>query len=112
MSPLNRAHQALSDAGLSAYRPGEAAGPCKAAYLVVYDAGLTPLLKGQALRAVGVAAFAPLGQQEALAAMLSAASEALRALGLRPRGAAGPEGIDEAFRAHTQSLEFTALCAM
>jgi hypothetical protein len=112
MSPLERARQALQNAGLSVYRPGEAAGPCKAAYLVVYDAGWTPLQKGQALRAVGVAAFAPLGQQQVLAPMLSAASGALRARGLAPRGAAGPEGIDEGFRAHTQSLEFTALCAM
>jgi hypothetical protein len=42
MSPAERARRALSDAGFSVFRPGEAMGPCKEAYLVVFDGGLTP----------------------------------------------------------------------
>lgn len=112
MSPAERARRALSDAGFSVFRPGEAMGPCKEAYLVVFDGGLTPAGRSGVQRAVGVAAYAPLGRQQELFPMLNAASAALNAEGLKPRGGLQPEAIDEAFRAHTQSAEFTALCAV
>ena len=112
MSPVERARRALSDAGYAVYRPGEALGPCRAAYLVVFDGGTAGAAGGGVKRAVGVMACAPLGQPAALFGMLTGAAAALAPLGMKPRGAAGPENVDEAFRAHTQTIEFVALCAM
>ena len=112
MSPVERVRQILKGAGFTVYRPGEALGPCKDGYLVVYDAGLTARNRVAAERAVGVIACQPLGRHEALDPMLNKARALLIEAGLKPRGSAGPEAIDEGFRAHTQSLEFTALCAM
>lgn len=112
MSPVERARCALSGAGYTVYRPGEAQGTCRGAYLVVFDGGTAASSGGGMKRAVGVTACAPLGQSDALFDMLSGATAALAPLGMKPRGAAGPEGVDEAFRAHTQTIEFVALCAM
>ena len=112
MSPVERARGALLGAGYAVYRPGEALGPCRDAYLVVFDGGTAGAAGGGVKRAVGVTACAPLGQSDALFDMLSGATAALAPLGMKPRGAAGPEGVDESFRAHTQTIEFVALCAM
>ena len=112
MSPVDRARQALTGAGFQVYRPAEAIGPCTQPYLLVYDAGLTPVNRALGSRAVGVAAYVPLGRQAQLAPTLCAAQNALAAAGLRPRGSLQGEGVDETFRAHTQSIELTALCAL
>lgn len=112
MSPVERARQALLDAGYVVYRPGEALGVCRAVYLVVFDGGTAGTIGAGVKRAVGVMACAPLGQSNALFGMLSGAAAALAPLKMKPRGAAGPESVDEAFRAHTQTIEFVALCAM
>jgi len=112
MSPLERARQALTSAGFAVYRPGEAVGPCKQGYLVVYDVGLTLKTRSTSERSVGVVACQPLGRQAELNPMLREVARQLAALGLKPRGSMGPEAIDEAFRAHTQSIEFTALCSL
>ncbi len=111
MSPTERARRALSRAGFTVARPGEALGVCKAAYLVVFDGGTTPLTRAGALSTVGVAAYVPLGHEAELAPLLVGVSDALIKEGLTARGAAQPEAVDEAFRAHTQTVEFTALCA-
>jgi hypothetical protein len=112
MSPLERAIQALEGAEFPVYRPGEAVGPCKKAYLVVYDGGLSPRTRATAERLVGVGAYVPLGRQAELEQVLRKAARRLTAAGLKPRGAAGPEAIDEGFKAHTQTMEFAALCAL
>jgi len=112
VNPVERARQALLGAGFTVCRPGEALGPCKAKYLVVYDAGLTAKNKALAERVVGLVACVPLGRHEELGPMLREASAHLAEEGLSPRGSAGPEAVDEGFRAHTQAVEFTALCAL
>jgi len=112
MSPLERAFQALAGASIPAYRPGEAVGPCRRTYLVVFDGGLAPRTRATAERLVGVSAYVPLGRQAELEPALHEAALRLAAVGLKPRGSAGPEAIDEGFKAHTQSMEFAALCAL
>jgi len=112
MMPVERARQRLLSAGFTVCRPGEALGPCKAGYLVVYDGGQAPRTRAAFEQAVGVLACQPLGRQALLAPMLRQAQAVLIEAGLKPRGAPGPEAIDEGFRAHTQSMEFTALCAL
>ena len=110
MNPLERAREALSGAGIPAYRPGEAVGPCRQAYLVVFDGGLALGTRMTAEHLVGVSAFVPLGRQAELEPALREAARRLQAVGLRPRGSAGPEAVDDGFKAHTQTMEFAALC--
>ena len=106
-----RARRALSRVGFTVTRPGEALGVCKAPYLVVFDGGTTPLNRAGALSTVGVAAYVPLGRQGELEPMLLHVRAALENEGLTASGVAQPEAVDEAFRAHTQTMEFSVLCA-
>jgi hypothetical protein len=112
MNPVERARQALAGAGIPVYRPGEAVGPCRQAYLVVFDGGLAPRTRATAERIVGVIAFVPLGRQAELEPLIREAAQKLAGIGLKPRGSAGPEAIDEGFKAHAQTMEFGALCAL
>lgn len=111
MSPFERALQALAGAGIPVYRPGEAVGPCRQAYLVVFDGGVAPRTRATAERLVGVSAFVPLGRQAELEPLIREVARRLTEIGLKPRGSAGPEAIDESFKAHAQTMEFAALCA-
>lgn len=112
MTLFDRAYSALAGAGLPVYHAAEKTGQCRAAYLVVYDGGMIPASRATGYRVIGVAAFAPIGKRDEIEPMLRAADAALKPLKLRPRGSPGAEGIDDAFRAHTQSTEYMAPCAL
>ena len=122
MSPIERALEALAGiygsgeaaqgAQIPVYRPGEAIGPCKQVCLVVYDGGLSPRTRATAEWLVGVSAYVPLGRHVELEPIIREAARRLTNVGLKPRGSAGPETIDEGFRAHVKTMEFTALCAL
>lgn len=112
MALCDKAISAIKAAGLPVYRPGEKVGTCKESYIVVYDGGEIPITRVNGYRIVGVAAFAPIGRREEIEPMLKAADTALAGLRLRPRGSPAAEGIDDKYKAHTQSIEYMALCAL
>jgi len=112
MNLYEKALQSLKAAGLDATRPGEKVGRCSAPYVVAYDGGTQPISRATGYRVIGVMGLVPLGRRVELDPLLRTAGTALAELGMRPRGSPAGEAIDDAFRAHTQSIEYVAPCAL
>jgi len=112
MNLIDKAEAALKAAGLDVARPGQRTGLCKAPYAIVYDGGMEPVNRVAARRVVGVMLLVPLDRRDQLDPLVRTAQTALTALKLKPRGTPQGEALDEAFRARTQTIEYTALCAL
>ena len=112
MALYDKALNARRTAGLDAYKPGEKVGKCTAPYVVAYDGGAIPQSRATGYRVIGVSAFVPLGQRPELDGLLRTAADALAGMGMRPRGSPGTEQVDDAFKAHVQTIEYTAPCAL
>lgn len=116
MDACDRALEHLKEQGLRCYRPGVAAGPCRAPYIVVRGGGsyAQGMSGGTAIgyRIVTLYCFVPRagGDLAALVAEAKAAMKALRAQ-LTPTGNEGPEMIEQDYDARSQSIEYRVMRA-
>jgi hypothetical protein len=108
----DRAKTALVGAGLTVERYGEHVGQAYTSYVAIYDGGVIPKSRATGYRIIGVAAYAPRGKREEIEPMLVAAGAALKAIKMTSRGSPSAEGFDDAFKAHFQTIEYVAPCAM
>jgi hypothetical protein len=112
VSLYDRAKEALEVAGLTVKRYGEHVGKATVSYIAIYDGGIIPKSRATGYRIIGVAAYAPLGKREEIEPMLTTADAAIRGIKMRSRGSPSAEGFDDAFKAHFQTIEYVAPCAM
>lgn len=112
MTLYDRAKQALENAGLTVERYGERVGKVTAPFVAIYDGGLISASRATGYQIIGVAAYAPIGHRDAIGPMLRDASAALAGIRMRPRGSPGAEGVDDNFKAHLQTIEYIAPCAL
>ena len=112
MTLYDRAKTALEAAGLTVARYGERTGKVTASFVAIYDGGSMPKNKVAGYKVIGVAAYAPHGKREEIDPLLKTASAALMGIQMKPRGSPGAEGFDDAFKAHVQTIEYIAPCAL
>ena len=116
MDACDRAREHLRDRGLRCYRPGVKLGACKAPYVVVRGGGAYAQgMSGAAsigYRIVTLYCFVPREGGD-LAALTAAAKEAMRDLRaqMMPTGNEGPEMIEEAYDARSQTIEYRCMRA-
>lgn len=111
MALTDKAIAALKAAGLDARPPANYPTECKAPYLVVQDGGSAPISKTTCKRAVVIYGFVPYAQPAKLPELLASAKAAMRDVGALRLTDSSEETINDAFKATTASLTYTALCA-
>lgn len=111
MTLADKAIAALRAAGLDARKPANYAGECKAPYLVVQDGGVQGYTKSTCKRAVALYAYAPYTQPQRLEELIASAKAAMEAAPALRLAAREEEQVDDAYKALTAKLTYTALCA-
>lgn len=101
----------LASAGLDARKPANYVGGCKSSYIVVQDAGAQPMGKSTCRRTVVLYGYAPYNQPALLADMLATAKAVMAAMPALRLTMASEETVDDACKALTANLTYTALCA-
>lgn len=106
-------YQALADAKIDVYLPGQYQGACKAPYVVLSDGGVISMGKSTGRRSFWVTGYAPVSRPMALKPLLAQVRSALAPLKTpRTSGEISPEDYDEESQAVFAAIEYTALCAI
>lgn len=100
----------LMAAGLLVYDPGEHIGECKAPYVVLRYTGTYASIQSRHVGSETLEArcYVPLAQYSALKPLKQQVKKALRPLAkqLRPNGHEGADTIEEAYKAHSATVEY------
>ncbi len=113
MDAAERMRTALKAAGILSYVPGQMTDVCQAAYTIVKPGGTTPFAGtnkvGYSL--VTVFVYVPLashGELEPLSALVQTTLKPLQSQ-VRPTGNISPDIIEDAYQAHSRSIEYMVL---
>ena len=110
---LEQMLRARKAAGVAAYMPGQHDGRCTSPYVVVADAGVTPLGKTTGVRVFYVTACVPIGAPLRMAATMAAAKAALRTVpGIRDTGEISGEDIDDEAQCRYTSAAYHAMVSL